>query len=98
MSIAVGGSLVFPKAFGAFKRKNLDMNVLMALAVIGAICIKEYAEASAVVFLFSLSELLESFSVQRARKAIQALLKITPQNATLVGKNGSAQEIKVEDF
>lgn len=98
ISIAVGGSLVFPKAFGALKRKTLDMNVLMALAVIGAICIKEYAEASAVVFLFSLSELLESLSVQRARKAIQELLKIAPQNATLVEKNGSAKEIKVEEI
>lgn len=98
ISIAVGGSLVFPKAFGALKRKTLDMNVLMALAVIGAIFIKEYAEASAVVFLFSLSELLESLSVQRARKAIQELLKIAPQNATIVEKNGSTKEIKVEEI
>lgn len=97
LSIIAGGSLVFPKAFGAIRRKTLDMNVLMALAVIGAICIKEYAEASAVVFLFSLSELLESLSVQRARKAIQELLKIAPQMATLIEKDGSIKEIKVEE-
>lgn len=96
ISIVVGGYLVFPKAFGALRRKTLDMNVLMAFAVIGAIFIKQYGEASAVVFLFSLSELLESLSVQRARKAIQELLKIAPQNATLVKPGGSTEEVKVE--
>lgn len=98
ISIVVGGYLVFPKAFGALRRKTLDMNVLMALAVIGAIFIKEYAEASAVVFLFSLSELLESLSVQRARRAIQELLKIAPQHANRIKVDGSTEDIKVEDI
>lgn len=98
ISIVVGGYLVFPKAFGALRRKTLDMNVLMALAVIGAIFIKEYAEASAVVFLFSLSELLESLSVQRARRAIQELLKIAPQHANRIKEDGSTEDIKVEDI
>lgn len=96
LSIVLGGRLVFPKAYGALIRKTLDMNVLMALAVIGAICIKEYAEASAVVFLFSLSELLESLSVQRARKAIQELLKIAPQTVTIVDSQNGISEIKVD--
>lgn len=96
ISIALAGSLVFPKAFGAIKRKTLDMNVLMSLAVIGAIIIKEYSEASAVVFLFSLSELLESFSVQKARRAIESLLTITPQMASLVKENGETVSIPVE--
>ena len=98
ISIVVGGYLVFPKAFGALRRKTLDMNVLMALAVIGAIFIKEYAEASAVVFLFSLSELLESLSVQRARRAIQELLKIAPQHANRIKVDGSTEDIKVENI
>lgn len=95
LSIIFGGSLVFPKAWGALKRGALDMNVLMTLAVIGAIAIKEYSEAAAVVFLFSLSELLESLSVQRARRAISELLKITPQKAQRVHTDGSTSEIDV---
>lgn len=96
-SIFLGGTLVFPKAYGSLTRKTLDMNVLMALAVIGAIFIGEYAEAAAVVFLFSFSELLESLSVQRARRAIQELLKITPQKAALIKESGEAVEINIED-
>lgn len=95
-SIILAGSLVFPKALGALKRKTLDMNVLMSFAAIGAVLIKEYSEASAVVFLFSLSELLESFSVQKARRAIKELLSITPKNATLIKDNGEIESIPVE--
>jgi Zn2+/Cd2+-exporting ATPase len=95
-SILLGGSLVFPKAYGSIRRKTLDMNVLMTIAVIGAVAIGEHSEASAVVFLFSLSELLESLSVQRARRAIQELLKITPQKANLVKTDGTTEEVNIE--
>lgn len=98
LSIVLGGSLVFPKAFSALKRKALDMNVLMAVAAIGAVAIGEYSEAAAVVFLFSLSELLESLSVQRARQAISELLKIAPQMASIVYADGTTQEKKVEEI
>lgn len=81
-----GGSLVFPKAWRAIRNKNFDMNVLMTIAVIGAFLIKEYSEAATVVFLFSLAEMLEAFSVSRARKAIREVLSITPKTALV--KNG----------
>lgn len=98
ISILVGGSLIFPKAYRALKGLSLDMNVLMTFAVIGALIIKQYSEATTVVFLFSLSELLESLSVQRARNAISELFKITPKTAFLVDENNLVKEILVEDI
>lgn len=80
-STLTAGVLVFPKAIRAIKSLSLDMNVLMSVAVIGAFAIKEYSESATVVFLFSLAELLESFSVDRARRAIREVLKLTPQVA-----------------
>lgn len=78
----LSGMLIFPKAFRSiFKARAFDMNVLMTVAVIGAFSIGEYSEAATVVFLFSVAELLESFSIARARQAIKAVLKITPQTA-----------------
>lgn len=95
ISILVGGTLIFPKAYSALKRLSLDMNVLMTFAVIGALIIKQYSEGATVVFLFALSELLESLSVQRARNAIQELFKLTPAT-TFVVNGSSINEIAVE--
>ena len=72
------------------------MNVLMSVAVAGAACIGEWTEAAAVVFLFALSELLEGFSVGRARRAIQSLLELTPETA-LVKRGDQIQEVRVEE-
>jgi Zn2+/Cd2+-exporting ATPase len=91
-----GGSLIFPKAWRALKQRTLDMNVLMTLAAVGAFAIKEYSEAASVVFLFSLAEMLEAFSVARARKAIKEVLSITPQVATVGAGGGKFVSTPVE--
>lgn len=84
ISTLLAGVLVFPKAWRAIRQTTLDMNVLMSIAVIGAFAIQEYSEGATVVFLFALAELLESFSVSRARNAIRAVLKLTPQIAQVI--------------
>jgi Cd2+/Zn2+-exporting ATPase len=55
----------------------------MTVAVIGALAIHEWSEGAAVTFLFALSETLEAFSLARARKAVQALMQLTPETALL---------------
>ena len=66
---------ILPKAWRAVWRLRPDMNLLMTVAVIGAIAIGEWFEAATVAFLFSLSLALESWSVGRARRAVAALLE-----------------------
>ena len=101
MATIAGGWFIFPKALAAVRRLMLDMNVLMSVAVIGAAIIGEWSEAAAVTFLFGLSEYLEAFSVQRARRAIESLMKLTPETALL--KRGEAfeevpiQQVNVDD-
>lgn len=92
-----GGLLVFPAAWGALKKGRLDMNVLMTVAVTGAWLVGEGAEGAAVVFLFALSELLESWSVGRARRAIASLLTLTPETALARQPDGSFHETPVAD-
>jgi Cd2+/Zn2+-exporting ATPase len=96
IAIIAGGALIFPKALRSLKTFSLDMNVLMTVAVIGAVAIGEHAEGAAVAFLFSLSELLESWSVGRARRAIQALLQLAPDTA-LVRRNGNVREVSASE-
>lgn len=64
-----------------------DMNVLMTVAVLGAIAIGEYAEGGVVVFLFSVGELLEVLAMERARNAIRSLVALRPQEATRLTAN-----------
>ncbi len=96
VAILAGGWFILPKAVRALRHFSLDMNVLMSVAVIGAACIGEWTEAAAVVFLFELSELLEGFSVGRARRAIQSLLELTP-DTTLVKRRDQIQDVRVEE-
>jgi len=90
-----GGLLVFPAAWRAVRTKRLDMNVLMTVAVAGAWVIGEHGEAASVVFLFALSEWLESWAEGRARKAIGSLLELAPDTAAVRGADGRFDEVAV---
>jgi Cd2+/Zn2+-exporting ATPase len=92
-----GGSLVFPHALESLRKLRLDMNVLMTVAVAGAWFIGEGAEGAAVVFLFALAELLESWSVGRARRAIKSLLALTPETALRKREGGEPEEVPARD-
>lgn len=81
MAIVAGGWFIVPKALFALRQLAPDMNLLMLVAVVGAIFIGQWSEGAVVTLLFGLSELLEAFSLQRARRAIGALLKLTPETA-----------------
>jgi Cd2+/Zn2+-exporting ATPase len=91
---AVAGSwFILPKAWAAARRVRPDMNLLMTVAVIGAMAVGEWLEAATVAFLFSLSLLLESWSVGRARRAIKSLLDVTPPTARyLCPRDGDVRE------
>ena len=97
LATLAGGLLVFPAAWKALLKRKLDMNVLMTVAVIGAWVIGEHGEAAAVVFLFALSELLESWAATRARRAVTALLELSPPTAIVSGADGTEKEVPVAE-
>ncbi|MFN7650438.1 MAG: heavy metal translocating P-type ATPase, partial [Acidobacteriota bacterium] len=90
-----GAGPVLPKAWFALRRGRPDMNLLMVVAIAGAIVIGEWLEAASVAFLFSLSLTLEAWSVGRARRAIGALLHLAPRRVRLVGGAEVAAEAVV---
>ena len=69
------------------------MNLLMVVAVAGAIALGEYFEAATVAFFFSLSLYLESWSVGRARNAVSALLDLAPPTARVLYDDGSEADV-----
>ena len=66
------------------KQLSLDMNILMTAAVIGAIALGEWTEGAMVIFLFALAQLIESYSLHRANRAIESLMDLSPDTVTLL--------------
>ncbi|ODN43264.1 heavy metal translocating P-type ATPase [Piscirickettsia litoralis] len=97
IAIMTGGRYVFPKALTALKNYRADINVLMTVAVIGAMLIGQWVEAAAVTFLFSVALLLENWSVGRARNAIKSLLEIAPATARTLCSHHGVDEKPVEE-
>ena len=97
ISIVMGGWFIFPKALYSLKKLKPDMNLLMIVAVIGAALINEWLEAATVTVLFSFSLLLESWSVERARRATKALLDLAPDTARVLKDDGTEESVKTSD-
>lgn len=91
-AVITGGWRIALKGYKALRNLALDMNFLMTIATVGAMVIGEFAEAAAVIFMFSLALLLESYSVDRTRKAIKSLMAISPSTAAV--KNGIFEVLK----
>lgn len=100
ISIFSGGYFVFLGATrGLIKQKFLNIDFLVIVAAIGAIYISQLAEAAAVVFFFSLAEAFERFGIERSRKALETLIKKSPQTAILKdGRKVAVDKVKIEEI
>jgi Zn2+/Cd2+-exporting ATPase len=97
-AIAVGGTPLALKGLRTLRStRSLDINLLMTIAVLGALAIGEWIEGAAVVALFSLGEALEGYAMDRARRSIRSLMALTPATA-LVRRNGVETEIPVAEL
>jgi Cd2+/Zn2+-exporting ATPase len=97
LAVICGAWHVLPKAWFALRRIRPDMNLLMTIAVAGAVIIGEWFEAASVSFLFALSLTLEAWSVGRARRAVENLLSLTPAVVRLIDQDGREREVRPED-
>ncbi|HEX6386009.1 MAG TPA: heavy metal translocating P-type ATPase [Anaerolineae bacterium] len=78
----------YPIAVNAWRslrvNREININVLMTLAAIGAVAIGVYTEAGLVMVLFAIGEALEGYTSARARDSIRSLMAIAPQEATVL--------------
>lgn len=91
IATVLGAWYVAPKAWHALRRLRPDMNLLMCVAAAGAIAIGEWLEAATVSFLFAVSLALEAWSIGRARKAIAALMSLSPSKARVIGPGNNEE-------
>lgn len=96
-AMAVGGYHVAKSGLYSLRALVLDMNVLMTVAVVGAAAIGEWSEGAMVAFLFSFGNMLQSYTIDRTRRAIRSLMDLAPPEA-LVRRGNEEQRLPVEDI
>ncbi|MCH7417300.1 heavy metal translocating P-type ATPase [Pseudomonas mosselii] len=87
----------YKKGWIALKNRNLNINALMSIAVTGAVLIGQWPEAAMVMVLFTIAELIEARSLDRARNAIGGLMQLAPDLATVQQADGQWRELDVRE-
>ncbi|KVK79303.1 hypothetical protein WJ47_30175 [Burkholderia ubonensis] len=88
------GITTYKKGWIALRNGNLNINALMSIAVTGAMAIDQWPEAAMVMVLFTIAELIEAKSLDRARNAIQGLMRLAPDTATVRDADGSWRTVE----
>lgn len=84
------------KALQALRMKAFSIELLVTIAVIGALYIREYTESSVVTFLFLFGAYLETRTLEKTRSSLKALVDMAPQEATVIRK-GQNITVPVEE-
>ena len=96
LSMAAGGWFVARSALLSLRNRSLDMNVLMALAALGAVGIGAYAEGAWVLVLFAVGTTLEAYALDRSRRSVRALMDLAPLQARVLD-DGDERLVPVEE-
>jgi Cd2+/Zn2+-exporting ATPase len=92
-----GGFYSTKRVIGELRQGSVTVDLLMLAAALGAAAIDAWAEGAVLLFLFSLSNTLESFVLGRTRRAIEALMDLTPEEAT-VRRGAGLQRVPVGEL
>ena len=98
LAVLGSGLSTYKKGWIAISNRNLNINALMCIAVTGALLIGQWPEAAMVMVLFTIAELIEAQSLDRARNAIQRLLHMAPEHATVLQADGRWAELAVQSI
>lgn len=90
-----GGYFGVRASIQSLRQRTIDVDLLMVLAALGAGYVGRPLEGATLLFLFSFSNVLQEYAIERTRKAIHSLMKLRPDKA-LVRRNGETVLLGVE--
>jgi Cd2+/Zn2+-exporting ATPase len=89
--LIIGYNIIFNAFKNIIHGEVFDENFLMTIATLGAICIKEYPEAVAVMLLYQIGEFLQDKATEKSKKSIIDLMNIKPEFVNIIDKDGNIQ-------
>ncbi|MFU0790797.1 MAG: heavy metal translocating P-type ATPase [Virgibacillus proomii] len=96
VATVIAGIPILIKAYQALRMKVFSIELLVIIAIIGALFIQEYIESSVVAFLFLFGDYLEARTLERTRASLKKLMDMAPQEANVI-RNGKTQKIPAEE-
>jgi len=108
-AVAASGPVILRNGYYSAKNRSLDIDLLMSLAILAAVAVSPFVagrnlfvEAASLAVLFNLAELLERYSIDRARDSLQELMALSPDTATVrrpdeAGDGEATVTVAVED-
>lgn len=93
----IGIAPIAIQAYQALKVKVISIDVLVTIAVIGAVLIQNYEESAIVTFLFLFGHFLEQRTLNQTRSAIKELTEMAPESALVQLANGEFEEVDVDE-
>ena len=100
--LLVGLEIVIKAIKNIFKGEVFDEHFLMAVATLGAFCIKEFPEAVAVMLFYQVGEMFQDYAVDKSRKSISSLMDIRPDYANVKRDNKiikfSPEDVEIGDI
>lgn len=91
-----GGTPAAIAGLQALRQRVIDVDLLMVLAALGAAALGAWEEGAALLFLFSLSNALQAYAMDRTRQAIRALMDLAPETAHRRRPDGGLEEVAVQ--
>lgn len=92
----IAGVPIFTKAYQSLRMKSFSIELLVSIAVVGALYIHEYTESAVVTFLFLFGDYLEARTLEKTRSSLKKLAEMAPQEAIVI-RNGNNVTISVEE-
>ena len=98
LAYVAGGWESFIRTGKALRRLELDVDLLMLIAAVGAAVVGHWVEGAILLFLFSLGNTLETFAFGRTRRSIRALMELRPEQAAVVEDHGAERVVPLDEL
>ncbi|WP_414051907.1 heavy metal translocating P-type ATPase [Macrococcus animalis] len=90
-------SPILIQGYHSLRVKVISIDVLVSVAVLGALLIRNFEEAAIVSFLFLLGAFLEKRTLKKTRSAIQSLVTLVPEKVVILREHGKTETIDIDD-